>query len=153
MSMTREQFLQVQRSARVYQQKYDDAFQPWNVRAPAPVLGEPIENYRRNLAVQAKKFLPEGHELRELQYRSMPDAAFEAFEPQLLKACQESAFRPDALADDEMRPVQKVNKDGLKITDWIGKHSFVKWMKPPVRYVLGFRTPQGFMNTSGRMVR
>ena len=58
MPYTREQLLRAQASARVYQERYDKAFQPWGVQAPAPVLGEPIDDYRRTLAVKAKRLLP-----------------------------------------------------------------------------------------------
>ena len=61
--MTREQLLQMHNSARVYQQRYDDAFFAWGVRAKAPTLGEDIDIYRRHLAVMGKKLLPENHDL------------------------------------------------------------------------------------------
>src|SRR6516225_8853950 len=54
MPMTREQLLQVQASARVYQTRADEAFEPWGMRAPAPVLGEDPDDYRRKLMSLAK---------------------------------------------------------------------------------------------------
>ena len=54
MSMTRDQILQMNASARVYQERYDTAFEPWGVRVRAPVLGEDIHSYRRDLAVQTQ---------------------------------------------------------------------------------------------------
>ena len=73
MPYTREQLLQMQASGRVYQERYDQAFQPWDQRAPSPVIGEDIADYRRKLAIQAKRLLPEGHELRAVQFRALAD--------------------------------------------------------------------------------
>jgi hypothetical protein len=42
MSMTREQILQSHASARVYQARFDSAFEPWGMRAKAPVIGEDV---------------------------------------------------------------------------------------------------------------
>jgi hypothetical protein len=69
MSLSRDQEMRMQASGRVYQQRYDDALQPWDIRAPAPVLGQPIEEYRCKLARLAKHQLPEDHQLRKIQYR------------------------------------------------------------------------------------
>jgi hypothetical protein len=66
MSMSREQYLRQQASARVFQERADSAFEPWGVRAPAPTLGEDVGDYRRKLAIQAKRLLPDDHELRQV---------------------------------------------------------------------------------------
>ena len=52
MSYTREQLLQIQASARVYQARADDAFAPWGMRAPEPVIGVSADHYRRKLQSQ-----------------------------------------------------------------------------------------------------
>lgn len=72
MPMTREQLLQVQASARVYQTRADEAFEPWGMRAPAPVLGEDPDDYRRKLMILAKNQLPESHELRKSRSSAFP---------------------------------------------------------------------------------
>ena len=86
MSMSRDDLRRMQASARVVQERYDSAFEPWGVRARAPTLCEHFDDYRtlsvivvqtlkgcdrRDLAVKAKKLLPEGHDLRKPQYRAM----------------------------------------------------------------------------------
>ena len=53
----------------------------------------------------------------------------------------------------DMRRVVEVDGNGNKVVKWIGAQSFVKDMMPPSRRVLGFRTPHGYMNTSGRYIR
>ena len=58
MSYTREQLLQAHASARVYQERYDHSFQPWGMRAPEPVVGEPVDDYRRNSRSRPSGFCP-----------------------------------------------------------------------------------------------
>jgi hypothetical protein len=92
MGMTREQILQMHASARVYQQRFDSAFEPWGMRAKSPVIGEDVNEYRRSLAVQGKRLLPENHKLRAVQYRALKADIYEVLEPQLLKAVAESSW-------------------------------------------------------------
>jgi hypothetical protein len=59
--MTREQLLQLQSVARLYQERYDRAFESWGLKAPAPAFcdsAEAVNDYRREQAVRAKKLLP-----------------------------------------------------------------------------------------------
>jgi hypothetical protein len=80
MPMTREQLLQVQASARVFQGRADQAFEPWGMRAPAPVLGEDPDDYRRKLMILAKNQLPESLELRKITVKRIPNDALDKFE-------------------------------------------------------------------------
>jgi hypothetical protein len=153
MPMNREQLLQAHASARVYQARYDEAFAPWGMRAPEPVVGEPVDDYRRKLAVKAKKLLPDGNELRPVQFRSLENDVLEVFEPRLIKECKESAYRADSVPLGTMRRVEEIDSNGHKMVKWIGQQCFVRDMMIPGRRVLGFRTDQGFMNTSGRFLR
>jgi hypothetical protein len=123
MSMTRDQILQMNASARVYQERYDTAFEPWGVRVRAPVLGEDIHSYRRDLAVQTKRLLPDGHELKQVQYRRLPDDVFDNFEPQLRRAARETALRPDTVPLGQMRRVEQVDQKRIKdrVVDWPGE--------------------------------
>jgi hypothetical protein len=50
LEMTREQILQMQASARIYQKLYDDAYASWGMRASAPAYSDSIDavsDYRR----------------------------------------------------------------------------------------------------------
>jgi hypothetical protein len=117
--MSREQLLQVQASARVFQARADDAFAPWGMRAPAPVVGEPIDDYRRKLMILAKKQLPEGHELRGVTVKRIPADALDGFEKMYYDACREAGTRPDSAAPDEMRMVEKIDPaNGQKIIEF-----------------------------------
>jgi hypothetical protein len=133
MPMTREQLLLIQSSLRVDQARYDEAFEPWGFRAPASSLGQSRESYRRDLAVMAKKQLPMGDEYREVQYRRLNDAAFDAMEPELLKRCKGAASRNDSAPPGEIQPYYTTDTNGLKITNWRGRESFVKFMSRPGR--------------------
>jgi hypothetical protein len=154
MPMTRDQLLHMHASARVYQERYDDAFQPWGVRAPAPVLGQDIGTYRRNLAVQAKHLLPEDHNLAKIQYRRMDDSILNNFEPDLLKAVRTHATDNSSVPyDAPLRRVEEVDTNGLKIVKWIGQRSFIHDFTRPGRLVTSFLTPHGRVNASGQPIR
>jgi hypothetical protein len=148
MPLTRDQLLQQQASARVYQARYDSAFEPWGVRAPAPVLGQDIDEYRRSLAVMAKRLLPESHELARMQYRRQPDDVLNNFEPELLTAVKQLATANDSVPHDApLRRVEERDSNGLKIIKWIGQKWFGDQFTRPGRLVLGFRTPNGLERT------
>jgi hypothetical protein len=152
--MTREQLLQAQASARVYQARADSVFQEWGFRAPAPSLGQHPEDYRRDLAVMAKKQLPYGHELRKVKLWKLPRDAFEVMEPQVYAACKQAASRPDSVAPGEMREVTRINpQNGHKEIHFLGTTSFVKEFTRPGRRVTSFRTDHGYVDVSGRPLR
>jgi hypothetical protein len=146
-NMTRDQLLQAQASARVYQARADSVFQEWGFRAPAPVIGQDPEDYRRDLAVMAKRQLPHGHELRKMKLWRLPRDVFETYEPQVYNACREAASRPDSVPPGETREIVKVNpQNGHKEVHFLGRESFVKDFTRPGRKVVSFMHRY---NTSG----
>jgi hypothetical protein len=150
MGMTREQILHMHASARVYQQRFDSAFEPWGMRAKAMTLGEDVDSYRRSLAIQGKRLLPETHKLRVVQYRSLKADAYEVLEPQLLKAVAEHGNRNDSVPfDAPLRQVTETSETGTKITKFLGQRSFVEDFKAIPRRVAYFRTNLGPVKTSG----
>jgi hypothetical protein len=118
--MTRDQLLRAQASARIFQERADNALQPWNIRAPAPVLGQDVHEYRRDLAVKLKKQLPENHKLHKVQYRGLDDDILSNFEPQLYAAVHAEAHNPATVLPGTMRKVEKVNPGGTKFVEYIG---------------------------------
>jgi hypothetical protein len=150
---SRDQAMRMQASARVLQQRYDDALIPWDLRAPSPVLGEDIREYRARLAILAKKQLPVDHEMRKVTYRRLDSLVFDNFEPQLLQAVQRAAYDPTSVPMGEFRRVTEIAPDGMKIVKFIGQQSFVKDMGRPGRRVVSFQTPNGRVNASGIPVR
>jgi hypothetical protein len=154
MPMTREQILQEHASARVIQEKYDTAFEPWGVRARAPTLGEDIGDYHRDLAVQAKRILPEDHELKHVPIRRLDDAAFSVLEPQVRQAAHDSAYRADTVPyDAPLRRVPKRDVNGMLYYEFIGQRNFVHDYTRPGRRVTSFRTDGGYVDASGRPLR
>jgi hypothetical protein len=152
-NMSYDQLMRMQASGRVYQERYDDALQPWDQRAPPPVLGQDLDAYRRDTLVKIKRLLPDGHELRKVQIRKMPDDALNVFEPQILKAARAEAYNPNTVPRGEFRRVTEVDSNGLKIVKYIGQESFVRALTRPGRRVTSFRTDQGFIDASGRPLR
>ena len=136
--MNREQLLRAQASARIFQERADNALQLWNMRAPAPVLGQDVREYRRDLAVKLKKQLPENHKLRKVQYRGLDDQTLGVFEPQLFKAVRDAANDPSTVPPGEYRCVVEVNQGGTKIVNWIGPRSFTDEFTRPGRRVVSF---------------
>jgi hypothetical protein len=135
------------------QERADEAFQPWGMRAPAPVLGVDPDEYRRDLLIKAKKLIPGDNELRHVQVRQLPRDALAQFEDMIYPTCRSTAYSADSVPDGEMRQVVERDSNGLKMIRWIGKESFVKQMGRPCRRVLTFNTPQGPMDASGRFLR
>ena len=136
--MSREQLMQVQSAARIYQERADTALSSWDIRAPAPVLGQPIEKYRRDLAVMLKRQLPEGHQLRKVQFRRLDDVTLDIFERQLYPAVRAEAHNPMTVPVGEFRRVVEIDQNGAKMVKWIGQQSFVREMGRPGRRVVSF---------------
>ena len=136
--MNREQILQEQASARVYQERYDNALAPWGVRANAPTLGQDINDYRREHVKRIKALLPEGHELRSVKVWKLPADAFVVIEPQILAASSKSAFHPTSAPAGTIQRRESTDSNGHKSINFIGQESFVKQMMPPTRRVINF---------------
>jgi hypothetical protein len=149
-TLTRDQLLQVNAVARSYQAIYDEAFKSWGVRAPAPAYCDSVEavgEFRRNLAVQAKRLLPFSEarvdpgeptfgDLRRVQYRRMADDALAAVEPSLLKAVAAAGKRNDSVPPDApLREIHERGENGEHVIRFLGTKSFVHDFKPPVRRV------------------
>jgi hypothetical protein len=106
---SREHLLDVQAAKREYQQRCDDALQPWGERAPMSRADESINRYRRRLADTMQRRLPEDDELRGLDLARMPQDAYDNFEAQLYPKVAVAADRPDSTAAGELREVTRVD--------------------------------------------
>jgi hypothetical protein len=151
--MTREEILQMQSANRVYQERADNALQPWDQRAPAPVLGQDVRDYRRDLCVKLKRLLPETHQLRKVGYRRLDDKALAALEPQLYSTVRSIAFDRDSVPAGETRRVVNIDANGQKIVNYIGNYSFIRDFTQPGRRVVGFRVGDHYVNTTGARLR
>jgi hypothetical protein len=138
----REQQLQVNAIARTYQERYDHAFEPWGARARSPVMGEDIREYRRDLAVQAKKLLPEDNQYRKNQYRRLDDSVMDVLEPQLLQVVHKAAYDPTTVPyDAPLREVKERDASGREHIKFIGQRSFIHDFTRPGRRVVSFAQP------------
>jgi hypothetical protein len=146
----RQHALHVQRSLRSIQERADACYEPWGFRAPAPTLGCDPDEYRRDMLVKAKRLLPGDNRLRHVKIWDLPQAALSEFENLIYPQAKAEAHRPDSVPPGQMRKVHRPTAGGHEIIEWVGKDSFVRDFSSPVRLVLGFRTPEGIMNTSGR---
>ena len=151
--LSAEQLPYQQQSARLFQERYERALEPWNRRAPSPVLGQSVDSYRRETLVQMKRLLPDDHELRNIQVRRMPSDALDVFDGQLCQACRQEAYNPNTVAPGDFRIVPEVDSNGMKMNRFVGPESFVKQMGRPGRRVVSFNTSNGPMDASGRFLR
>jgi hypothetical protein len=158
-ALSHEQRMQLQSRARAYQQRADDVFSEWGFRAPAPTLDCNPEDFRRDLAVMAKRQLPYSNdrpspeypttfaELRRMKLWRLPADVFANIEPQIFEACRVAASRNDTCAPGELREITRTDpKTGHKQVLFFGQQSFVTdptYGHRPGRRVVKFRTSDG----------
>ena len=139
---SREHMLDLQAAQRQIQARCDDALQSWGERAPAPIAGESVDDYRLRLACIAQERLPEGDEYRGLSLRKAQRAssvAFKNFEDAIYPKAKAAGSSADSAAVGELREVVRVNPDnGHKEHLFYGRQSFVKDMAVPGRRVRFF---------------
>jgi hypothetical protein len=146
-----------QRTASVEAQAWwDPLYQKLGTRARPPVEGEDHWQYRADMAMKAKSSLPVTHELsRNLQLRKLArdknKTAFVNIERMIHDAFGSYVVSVDSVPMGQMRPIEKRSSDGLKMTEFLGKESFVKQLSRPGRRVLGFLHNDGhYYNTNGQ---
>jgi hypothetical protein len=128
--------------ARKWQAYYDEKLRDMGMRAPQPILGQTVNDYRRETDRQIKRtFLPPIHPLYKVQYRSLDSDTLDALEPQLLKAAADEAYNPATVDPGQFRQINKRDEYGvLKEVQFIGPEAFVKQMGRPGRRAI-IRTP------------
>jgi hypothetical protein len=154
MAMTAEQLKVQQDAIRQYQVLYDDVLRKVGRRAPAPVLGQTLGQYRREtLRMMKQTFLPQSHELYRIQMRTLADDALGAIEPMVLAAVPVAANDPSHVPPGQLRRIEELDDYGkLKTIRFIGE-SFVKQFTRPGRRVVSFNTPNGPVDAGGRFLR
>jgi hypothetical protein len=142
-------------AARRYQEYFDSALRDVGMRAPQPVLGQTVNDYRREtLRTLKHTFLPQNHQFYKIQMRRLPSDALDGFEPQVLRACVAAANDPSHLAPGEIRAINRLDETGrVKWIDFIGQQSFVRAMTRPGRKVVSFNTPNGPVGANGMFLR
>src|SRR5262249_52622545 len=129
---TRDQHFEV---CRKWQEHFDGKLSQVGMRAPEPVLGQTVSDYRRDVLVKAKKaFIPRTHHLRQFSLDDIKGDALNVIEQKILDAVVVEAFNPANVPRGEIRVIQKLDpKTGHKMNIFIGQDHFTKFMGRPGR--------------------
>src|SRR5262249_9250412 len=93
-----------------FQEYYDHTLRKVGLRAPQPVLGQTVNDYRRETLRTIKQtFLPQNHPLYAVQMRALKADALAALEPQVLTACVAEANNPCHVPEGELRKVEELD--------------------------------------------
>jgi hypothetical protein len=126
-------------ACRQFQAFYDQALRKIGARAPQPIPGQGVNNYRAETLRKLKRtYLPPNHDLYKVDYRALVanDAleTLKIFEPQLLSAVLTEAVNPLHVPKGELRPIEELDETGvLRSRKFIGQDCFVKQMGRPGR--------------------
>jgi hypothetical protein len=120
------------------QSRADAVFAGFGTRAPRPLEGEALGDYRRRLATKLKSHSPTW---KSIKFSKLDDEAFAVAEAQVYSDAAGAASNPVDLAAGELREVTKIDpQTGVRSIVFYGKESFVKGMGRPGRRVASFRT-------------
>ena len=120
------------------QARADTVFNGFGQRAPRPLDGEILIDYRRRLATKLK---PHSKIWGNVKLSVLPEEAFGIAENQIYTDATTAATNPVDLEAGELRMVTKIDPaTGVRSNVFYGKESFVKAMGRPGRRVQSFRT-------------
>src|SRR5262245_47259051 len=120
------------------QARADSVFNGFGLRAPRPLEGETLIDYRKRLATKLK---PHSSIWKGVKLSVLPEEAFGIAETQIYTDATTAAANPVDLEAGEMRMVTKIDPaTGVRSNVFYGKESFVKAMGRPGRRVAAFRT-------------
>jgi hypothetical protein len=120
------------------QAKADAVFNGFGQRAPRPLEGEALLDYRKRLATKLKAYSPAW---KTVKFSQLPAEAFGIAESQVYSDAISAAANPIDLEAGELRAVTKTDPTtGVRTIVFYGKESFVKQMGRPGRRVASFRT-------------
>jgi hypothetical protein len=120
------------------QARADAVFSGFGQRAPRPLDGETLFDYRKRLATKLKS-----HSAiwKSVKLSILPEEAFKIAEDQVYNDAAAAASNPVDLEAGELRMVTKIDPTtGVRSNVFYGKESFVKGMGRPGRRVASFRT-------------
>jgi hypothetical protein len=126
-----------------FQEYYDDTLRRVGMRAPKPVLGTSVNDYRRETLRTIKRtFLPQNHPLYQVQMRQLKADALQALESQVLQAAVVEANNPIHVEPGELKKIEELDQYGaVRTIRFVGPECFVKSMGRPGRRVTGFFKP------------
>jgi hypothetical protein len=120
------------------QARADAVFNGFGQRAPRPLEGEALVDYRKRLATKLKGYSPAW---KGVKFSQLPEEAFSIAETQVYADAALAASNPADLNPGELREVSKIDpRTSQKTIVFYGKEHFVKQMGRPGRRVQSFRT-------------
>jgi hypothetical protein len=120
------------------QARADAVFNGFGQRAPRPLEGEALVDYRKRLATKLKGYSPAW---KSVKFSQLPEEAFSIAETQVYADAALAASNPADLNPGELREVMKIDpRTNQKTIVFYGKEHFVKQMGRPGRRVQSFRT-------------
>lgn len=120
------------------QAKADAVFSGFGQRAPRPLEGESLGDYRRRLATKLKSH---STTWKNVKFSRLDDETFTIAEAAVYADATAAAASPIDLKAGELRMVTKVDPTtGVRTNVFYGNESFVKGMGRPGRRVAAFRT-------------
>jgi hypothetical protein len=120
------------------QAKADAVFNGFGQRAPRPLEGESLLDYRKRMATKLKSH---SSVWKSVKLSQLPEEAFGIAEGQVYADAISAASNPTDLGAGELRQVTKTDPTtGIRTIVFYGNESFVKSMGRPGRRVQSFRT-------------
>jgi hypothetical protein len=132
--MTAEQLKYQQDAVRRVQAYYDETLRKVGTRAPEPVLGQNVNDYRREtLRMMKHRFLPQNHPLYRIQMRGLHETALDPIEGQVLTAVPKEYYNPATVSPGELRKIEEWDEYGkVKTVNFVGD-SFIRQFTVPGR--------------------
>jgi hypothetical protein len=110
-------------ASRQFQAHYDDALREVGVRIPAPILGQSVNEYRRQTLHALKRSLFRNHELNKVDFRNLKTDSLAVLEPQALQACVSERTNPRNVQPGELKPIKSLDQYGrVQETKFIGAY-------------------------------
>jgi hypothetical protein len=124
-------------TARKWQEHFDSKLSQVGMRAPEPVLGQTVNDYRRDVLLKAKRaFIPKTHQLRKFSLDDIRGDALNVIEQKILDAVVVEAQNPANVPRGEIREIVKTNINGHKVHEFVGQDHFTRFMGNAKRMAL-----------------
>jgi hypothetical protein len=119
------------------QARADSIYGAHGKRAPQPLPGEGLIDYRKRLATPFRQY---SATWKDEKLSAVPDSVFEKIEGAIYADAMKAAENPPDLGAGELRKRVITDEDtGFKKIEWLGNTSFIKEMSQTPRRVAGFR--------------
>jgi hypothetical protein len=163
LALSHEDQQRLAEAGRECQLRADDALEPWGTRAPPRAEGEDPRKYDRDLTIMVRNKFSQNHPLSEVNLYDCDDNIFKEFQRQIYAESPKAAKHPYVEPGHLLEITRTNPQNGFKQHEfhgtWFGN---LPGLGTPIEYsggarpgrrVVGFRTDQGYMNTSGRFLR